>query len=364
MKEMLTQLQEDNKGMREAITSGVADPSNPNFYKPTTAAASMTPQIRKKVEELIQEPIADMPTEAQSQFTKLVESHSTLSDQIVSLTAEVKAAKNAASSQDVARLSQEVAKIMNLSTMGMGPNPAQTPGNNPTTPMNATVNFGNTVKFPMKTPNTPGGQAMLSKQLNALSLPPEEWAEEVRELNGQLIEALEQLSDREKELDDHEELLRRYEGHLGSMRQQTALLYKEHMEATEKATTTEQRLNRTCDELRAEREALTLRVERYVREQSEWRRASEHQPDAANLLARASFPSHFSRLRSPFLSHPRPFPIYSRSLRSQVRRAGRARREGIYESFFRAQGAPRLDSPRHRARGERAAAGEEVRQSA
>lgn len=92
---------------------------------------------------------------------------------------------------------------------------------------------------------------MLSKQLNALSLPPEEWADEVRELNAQLIECLEQLSEREKELSDHEELLRRYEGHLGSMRQQTALLYKDHMESTEKTASTEKRLNRQIDEVRS-----------------------------------------------------------------------------------------------------------------
>ena len=61
----------------------------------------------------------------------------------------------------------------------------------------------------------------------------------------------------------HEELLRRYEGHLGSMRQQSALLYKEHMESVEKSVDSEKRLNRQIDELRGEREALTLRVTRY-----------------------------------------------------------------------------------------------------
>jgi chromosome segregation ATPase len=269
MKEMMQQMQDDNKTLRETLATNAANPANDpnNFYRHTGAASSMTPLIRKRVEEVLQEPIADMNPDAQNQFTKLVESHAALTDEILSLKMEVKATQNAASSQDVARLSQEVAKIINLAGIqqpGQNADASATPGQQhaPQTP--GTVSFGHTVKFPMKTPNTPGGQAMLSKQLNALSLPPEEWAEEVRELNGQLIEALEQLSDREKELDDHEELLRRYEGHLGAMRQQTALLYKEHIEATEKSDNTEKRLNRQVDELKAEREALTLRVERYA----------------------------------------------------------------------------------------------------
>ncbi|KAG5187530.1 hypothetical protein JKP88DRAFT_267883 [Tribonema minus] len=61
---------------------------------------------------------------------------------------------------------------------------------------------------------------MYEKQLRKLNLPPEEWANEVRDLNAQLVEALEQLSAREAELDEHEELLRHYETHLGDMRAQ------------------------------------------------------------------------------------------------------------------------------------------------
>ncbi|GMH51677.1 hypothetical protein TrST_g11013 [Triparma strigata] len=259
MKEMLEQLKEDNK----ALAAGVTKANDQQQFYNKKIASSMTPGVRRHVEEVIQEPIAEMPDEAQAQFAKLAETHSNLADEIAALKREVAQAKTsapAASSEDVARLSQEVAKIINLGQAQAGVQ--QTPGAGvPQTPN--TVQFGNTVKFPLKTPQTPGGQAMLTKQLNALSLPPEEWADEVRELNAQLIECLEQLSERENELSDHEELLRRYEGHLGSMRQQTALLYKDHMEATEKSATSEKRLNRQIDELRAEREALTLRVQRY-----------------------------------------------------------------------------------------------------
>ena len=141
--------------------------------------------MRRQVEEIIQEPIAEMPTEAQAQFTKLAEGNSRLHDEIFALKREVQDARmTQVASEDVARLSQEVAKIINLGQQQAGgqqqqPGLSFTPAPGvPQTPN--TVSFGNTVKFPLKTPQTPGGQAMLTKQLNALSLPPEEWADEVR----------------------------------------------------------------------------------------------------------------------------------------------------------------------------------------
>ena len=265
MKEMLENLQKDNRSLTETISKISTEGGGFRPFNADSAATSLTPQIRKQAEMVIQEPLVDMPQPAQMQFSKLVEAHASLTEDIMDLRKELKDAKKAAhSSEDVARLSQEVAKMINLAGGVPAQQQQQTPGGiGGALQTPNTVSFGNTVKFPMKTPNTPGGQAMLSKQLNALSLPPEEWAEEVRELNGQLIECLEQLSDREKELEEHEELLRRYEGHLGSMRQQSALLYKEHMESVEKSVDSEKRLNRQIDELRGEREALTLRVTRY-----------------------------------------------------------------------------------------------------
>ena len=46
-------------------------------------------------------------------------------------------------------------------------------------------------------PHTPHGKSLLSKNLGQLNLPPEEWATEVKDLNGQLVECLEQLYERE-----------------------------------------------------------------------------------------------------------------------------------------------------------------------
>lgn len=53
------------------------------------------------------------------------------------------------------------------------------------------------------------GKEALRWQLRKLNLPPEEWAEDVRNVNAQLVEALEQLRAREMELDEHEELIAR-----------------------------------------------------------------------------------------------------------------------------------------------------------
>ncbi|CAN0356155.1 unnamed protein product, partial [Ectocarpus sp. 12 AP-2014] len=59
-------------------------------------------------------------------------------------------------------------------------------------------------------PKTAQGQEALRWQLRRLNLPPEEWAEDVRNINAQLVEALEQLQAREAELDEHEELIVRW----------------------------------------------------------------------------------------------------------------------------------------------------------
>ena len=48
---------------------------------------------------------------------------------------------------------------------------------------------------------------MLRWHLRRLNLPPEEWADDVRDVTAQLVEALEQLRPRELELDEHGELI-------------------------------------------------------------------------------------------------------------------------------------------------------------
>jgi hypothetical protein len=61
-------------------------------------------------------------------------------------------------------------------------------------------------------PQTEQGRELLCKLLVQLNLPPEEWADDVRGLATQLVHALEELAQRDRELEEHEELLRRWVG--------------------------------------------------------------------------------------------------------------------------------------------------------
>lgn len=56
-------------------------------------------------------------------------------------------------------------------------------------------------------PTTPHGKILLTKNLGQMNLPPEEWALEVKELNSQLVECLEQLYEREAELGEQRSTL-------------------------------------------------------------------------------------------------------------------------------------------------------------
>eukprot|EP00904_Undaria_pinnatifida_P003934 jgi/Undpi1/13541/HiC_scaffold_8.g03200.m1 len=115
---------------------------------------------------------------------------------------------------------------------------------------------------PRRTPQTVQGQEALRSRLRRLNLPAEDWAEEVRDVYAQLVETLEQLQAREMELDEHEELIARYETHLSDMRAQAATLYREHAdrekewEERRKAHATE------VEGLREERDAFAIRSRR------------------------------------------------------------------------------------------------------
>ncbi|CAM9617312.1 unnamed protein product, partial [Phaeothamnion confervicola] len=112
-------------------------------------------------------------------------------------------------------------------------------------------------------PQTAGGKEALARELRRLRLPPEEWADEVRGLHGRLAEALEQLGQRESELDEHEELLRRrvpYEEQLSSVRAQVATLYREHAAAEAVAIARQKELSQEVSRLSEQRDALQTRL--------------------------------------------------------------------------------------------------------
>ena len=65
-------------------------------------------------------------------------------------------------------------------------------------------------------PVTPHGRDLLSRNLGQMNLPPEEWALEVKDLNGQLVECLEQLYEREEELSEQKGTIESLEENLVS----------------------------------------------------------------------------------------------------------------------------------------------------
>ena len=69
-------------------------------------------------------------------------------------------------------------------------------------------------------PQTPHGKTLLNQTLQQLNLPPEEWAMDIRDVNSQLVECLEQLYEREKELEDQRSSLEAMEDNLVAVRQQ------------------------------------------------------------------------------------------------------------------------------------------------
>jgi hypothetical protein len=77
-------------------------------------------------------------------------------------------------------------------------------------------------------PATPHGKNLLAKNLSQLKLPPEEWAQDVKELNGQLIECLEQLYEREEEVEEQRGIIDNLEDNLIGIKQQMATIYYDY----------------------------------------------------------------------------------------------------------------------------------------
>ena len=77
-------------------------------------------------------------------------------------------------------------------------------------------------------PLTPHGKQLLNQTIHHLNLPPEEWAMDVRDVYSQLVECLEQLYEREQELEDSKSALEAMETSLVAVRQQAAVLYLDY----------------------------------------------------------------------------------------------------------------------------------------
>ena len=134
---------------------------------------------------------------------------------------------------------------------------------NNTNNFNTSVNFKSTAGLGGLGPNTPHGKALMNQTMHQLNLPPEEWANDVRDLNGQLIECLEQLYERETELEDHKKVITSLEENLIAVKQQTTSLYYDYTKKSDAWESKMKQLEGENKTLNEERDNLRLKLRRF-----------------------------------------------------------------------------------------------------
>ena len=122
------------------------------------------------------------------------------------------------------------------------------------------MSFNNTAPLNFTQPSTPHGKTLLNKTLSQMNLPSEEWVEEVKELNGQLVECLEQLHERELELEEQHGITATLEDNLVAIKQQMAGLYHDFVQRTDSWETKEKDLNHNTKSLRDDNDDLKLKL--------------------------------------------------------------------------------------------------------
>ncbi len=114
----------------------------------------------------------------------------------------------------------------------------------------------------MAGPQTPHGKAMMHSAINQMNLPPEEWAGDVRDLHAQLIECLEQLFDREQELEAQSGIVAGLEESLVAIKQQMSALYFDYADKADLWSAREKQLRNDNVTLNEERDDSRLKLRR------------------------------------------------------------------------------------------------------
>ena len=122
--------------------------------------------------------------------------------------------------------------------------------------------MGQTMNVAFTQPNTPHGKALLNKTLTQMNLPSEDWVEDVKELNGQLVEVLEQLQEREAELNEQHTITIGLEDKLVTMKQQMAALYHDFSSRSGAWEKREKEYKEASTALLNERDDLKLKLKR------------------------------------------------------------------------------------------------------
>jgi hypothetical protein len=111
-------------------------------------------------------------------------------------------------------------------------------------------------------PATPHGKQLLSTTLHSMNLPPEEWTNDIKEVTGYLIETLEQLYEREQDLETQKALIRNFEENVSEMKLQMTLVYHDYSSKRTQWIEKEKTLIAENKTLLHEREDYKLRFKR------------------------------------------------------------------------------------------------------
>ena len=122
--------------------------------------------------------------------------------------------------------------------------------------------MGQTMNVAFTQPNTPHGKALLNKTLTQMNLPNEDWVDDVKELNGQLVECLEQLQEREQELSEQHIITSGLEDNLVTIKQQMAALYHDFASRCDAWEKREKEYKEASSDLLNERDDLKLKLKR------------------------------------------------------------------------------------------------------
>lgn len=112
-------------------------------------------------------------------------------------------------------------------------------------------------------PSTLHGNKLLNKNVSQMNLPAEEWAQEVCDVNAQLVECLEQLYEREQELEEQRHIISSFEDHLISVKQQTTVLYHDHISKVSSYDRREREYLNDLKRLRNENDDMKLKLSRF-----------------------------------------------------------------------------------------------------
>ena len=111
-------------------------------------------------------------------------------------------------------------------------------------------------------PKSPSAKMMQQIQVASLQLPPEDWADELSSVNGQLIESLEELAAREDEIKELTSQLQNVQGKLKDIAAKETLLYREHIAMKKSMDQDLKRLNKKLEATELEREKMAVKAAR------------------------------------------------------------------------------------------------------